>query len=240
MAVIVAVAIGGVSLWVMGAHAPAPDPSRYPVHGVDVSHHQGVITWGRLPRQGVRFAYLKASEGGDLRDPMFRAAARQAREAGVAVGAYHYFTLCRAGAAQAGNFLDAIADTPVDLPPVIDLEHEGNCRDVADRRPFEGELAAFIDTVKRRSGRTPILYTTPEFYADHLAAGRFRRSPIWLRDLVGGLETPRGARVVFRQYASNGRLDGVEGRVDLDAFMGSEAEFRALLKSTGRPDSGQR
>lgn len=110
-------------LWMIGVlHAPAPDASRYPVRGIDVSHHQGLITWGRLPRQGVRFAYIKASEGGDLRDPMFRAAARQAHEAGLAVGAYHYFTLCRPGAVQAANFIDAIAEAPTDLPPAVDLE----------------------------------------------------------------------------------------------------------------------
>lgn len=230
-------AAGAILLWRAGVHPPAPDVRRYPVHGIDVSHHQGVITWGRLPRQGVRFAYLKASEGGDLRDPRFRGAARQAREAGLAVGAYHYFTLCRPGAAQAANFLEAIDEVGTDLPSAVDLEHEGNCRGGAAAQSFERELSVFIDTVERRTGRAPILYTTREFYADYLAASRFRSAPIWMRDLMGGADSVRGARIVLRQYASNGRLDGIGGPVDLDAFMGSEAEFRALRGLSARPGS---
>jgi lysozyme len=233
-------AVGGVLLWRTGLHPPAPDPRLYPVHGVDVSHHQGLVTWGRLPGQGVRFAYLKASEGGDLRDPMFRAGARQAHETGLAVGAYHYFTLCRPGAAQAANFLDAIEGAPTDLPPAIDLEHKGNCRNGAAPQPFERELGVFIDMVERRTGRSPILYTTREFYDGYLASSRFRGEPIWMRDLLGGTDTAPGAHVVMRQFASNGRLDGIDGRVDLDAFMGSQAAFAALRGPSGRPGSDRR
>ena len=49
------------------------------------------------------------------------------RAAGLKVGAYHFFTLCRPGAEQAAYFL---ATVPVDtdlLPPSVDLEYEGNC-----------------------------------------------------------------------------------------------------------------
>ena len=216
------------------------DPRRYPVHGIDVSHHQGLITWSRLPRQGVRFAYLKASEGGDLRDPMFRAAARQARAAGLAIGAYHYFTLCRPGAVQAANFLDALEGSAVDLPPAIDLEHEGNCRGGVAPQPFERELGVFIAMVERRTGRAPILYTTRDFHRGYLAGSGLRDRPIWMRDLLGGLDSVRGAHIVLVQYASNGRLDGIDGRVDLDAFIGSERDFQAQRAPSGRPGSDRR
>ena len=227
--ILAVLAISAAALWRAGVlHGPAPDVRRYPVHGIDVSHHQGVITWGRLPRQGVRFAYIKASEGGDLRDPLFRPAARQAREAGLAVGAYHYFTLCRPGAQQAANFLGALESVRTDLPPVVDLEFKGNCRG-GPRRSFDRELGAFLETVERSTGREAVLYTTREFHRDYLKGSRFERRAIWMRDLLGGMDTVHGARVMFRQYASNGRLDGVNGRVDLNAFMGSERAFAALV-----------
>ena len=46
-----------------------PDPAQFPVRGIDVSHHQGEIDWAKVAGAGVRFAYLKATEGRDLRDP---------------------------------------------------------------------------------------------------------------------------------------------------------------------------
>jgi lysozyme len=42
---------------------------RYPVKGVDVSHYQGAIDWRALRDSGIRFAYIKATEGARIRDP---------------------------------------------------------------------------------------------------------------------------------------------------------------------------
>ena len=36
---------------------------RFPVMGVDVSSYQGDIDWQLLESQGVRFAFIKATEG---------------------------------------------------------------------------------------------------------------------------------------------------------------------------------
>src|SRR6185295_7868151 len=89
-----------------------PSDGLYPRQGIDVSHYQGRIDWAALPAQGVDFAYIKASEGGDLRDDAFQANWAGARRAGIARGAYHYFTLCRPGAAQAANFIAAAPADP--------------------------------------------------------------------------------------------------------------------------------
>ena len=47
-----------------GRHAP----HRYPVHGIDVARYQGTIDWSRAARAGVNFAFIKATEGGDMPD----------------------------------------------------------------------------------------------------------------------------------------------------------------------------
>jgi lysozyme len=46
-----------------------PSAERYPIGGVDVSHHRGAIDWAAVRAQGMAFAYIKASEGGDFVDP---------------------------------------------------------------------------------------------------------------------------------------------------------------------------
>src|SRR5687768_3711582 len=82
---------------VLGAKAWHPSEARYPTQGIDVSHHQGVIEWSLLSGQGVDFAYIKASEGGDFVDPAFARNWDGAGRAGIRRGAYHFFTLCRSG-----------------------------------------------------------------------------------------------------------------------------------------------
>ena len=54
----------------------------YEVKGVDVSHHQGGIDWRALRASGVRFAYIKATEGAHFRDPRFAENWRRSGEAG--------------------------------------------------------------------------------------------------------------------------------------------------------------
>src|SRR5690348_13539944 len=115
----------------------APEGSHYPVRGIDVSHHQGPIDWPRVARSGISFAFLKATEGGTHVDENFRENFEEARAAGVAVGAYHFFTFCKSGAEQAANFIAAVPHEAKTLPPVVDIEFGGNCA----TRPSVDELA---------------------------------------------------------------------------------------------------
>lgn len=86
-----------------------PDPDRFPVRGVDVSHHQGSINWTAVRSTGVAFAFIKATEGATHQDRLFAANWRDAMSAGLSRGAYHFFTFCTPGAPQASDFIRALA-----------------------------------------------------------------------------------------------------------------------------------
>ncbi len=61
-------------------------PGRYPVHGIDVSKWQGHIDWQAVKASGVEFAFIKATEGGDLLDSRFKRYTSDARAAGIPTG----------------------------------------------------------------------------------------------------------------------------------------------------------
>src|SRR5689334_22820411 len=72
LGVVVALGLGGLGLsrgwWRMNY----PDPERFPVRGIDVSHHQGLIDWPTVAGEPhLAFVYVKATEGGDWTDPRF-------------------------------------------------------------------------------------------------------------------------------------------------------------------------
>lgn len=220
----------GLWLYERGDVRPAnPDPADYPVRGIDVSHHQRAIGWRQVKASGVDFAYLKASEGGDHRDRTFAANAQAAAQAGLPVGAYHFFTLCRSGEEQARNFLAATATARLRLAPAIDLEFGGNCSARPARRDFHRELARYVRVVREQTGREPILYVTSDFHAAYIAQSPFQRRSMWVRDLVGRLNAPAHARVVIWQYGARGRVPGIEGPVDLNAWVGDAAAFQRQL-----------
>jgi lysozyme len=210
-------------------HLSYPDRTRYTVRGIDVSHHQGVIDWQRVAKTRVRFAYLKASEGGDWRDESFGANLQGAKSNGLAVGAYHFFTFCAPGGVQARSFLELAPPDVTDLPPAVDLEYVGNCAARPQAGVFARELRAFLRIIEARYHATPVLYTTQTFFDVYLKDEEFARYPLWFRDLTGLAALPKKRTVLFRQFADNGSVDGVKRLVDEDLFMGSNTEFEQLL-----------
>jgi lysozyme len=244
--VAVAVLVGLLAIGIAGAaglrngvlHLPYPSREDFPVQGIDVSNHQGSIDWARVRVAGYRFAYIKASEGKTFTDPDFATFAAGARAAGLRVGAYHYFTLCTPGADQARRFVAASGGPmPGDLPPVVDLEFGGNCSHRPSQADFDREYAAFDAAVTAAFGRPPVLYLTSDFAARYVD-GAQRRGAVqadrqtWLRKILG---RPSGGceSWTFWQYSARGRVDGVDGPVDLDAYCGDEASFERLGQSPG-------
>ena len=202
-----------------------PDRGEFPVKGIDVSHHQGRIDWRRVAGDDVAFAFIKATEGGDYVDDMFAENFREARAAGLAVGAYHFFTLCRPGADQAKNFLAAVPRAERSLPPVVDIEFSGSCQRRPTTGEFETELAAFLGPVEAAFGRETIVYLIGE--ARNLYGGAVPSRPEWVRSLA---RRPTGKGWIFWQYHNKGRVDGVDGNVDLNVFNGA---WQGLLELTG-------
>lgn len=221
------------SLWTGVLHRPYPSRSEVPVRGVDVSNHQGAIDWARVRAAGFSFAYIKASEGRTFTDPDYAGFAAGARRAGLRVGPYHFFTLCSPGADQAARFI-AASGGPVagDLPPVVDLEFGGNCTQRPSAARFDQEYAAFDKAVTTAFGRPPILYVNSDFAGRYLDGAAARHAPqaerrLWVRDL---LRRPSGGceRWAFWQYGDRGRVDGIAGPVDLDAYCGDGTSFAGL------------
>lgn len=209
-------------------------PLWYPVVGIDVSNHQGVIDWPKVRASGVAFAYIKATEGGDFRDKSFERNWQDAVKAGVARGAYHFFTACKPGAEQARNFIAAVPRESAALPPVVDVEHDGPCRDGAPVADLVGEIERFMADVQAHYGARPLLYTTAEFHAANLE-GRLASEKFWNRSLV---VEPRFRKTEWRiwQYHNWGRRPGIEGPVDLNVFRGSEADFRSFAAGSAVRD----
>ena len=192
----------------------SPDRSRFPIRGIDVSHHQGAIDWSRVARNDVRFAYVKATEGGDWIDTRVEENLREARAAGLTVGAYHFFTFCRPGDEQARNFLSVIPSGVEMLPPVVDMEYEGNCSANPSPEEFATELTKFLEIVETAFGGEVIYYSPLDFRMTYLGKSPKRR--IWERLL--GIE-PQSDWVIW-QYHDRGDVDGIEGPVDLNVLAG--------------------
>jgi lysozyme len=210
LAAVVALA-GGWFVWLPNHRPDLQAGERY---GVDVSSHQGAIDWPRVAGDGIEFAYVKASEGGDFVDQRFRENWRGAAAAGIDRGAYHFFTLCRSGAEQAENFLRTVPSDPEALPPAVDLELAGNCSQRPDPAFVRHELDSFLDRVERETGRTAVLYVGDDFEGLYPVRDELDR-PLWHRRL---LVRPTSKGWWIWQVQAHASVDGIQGDVDLNVM----------------------
>ncbi len=211
-----------------------PSRADFPIWGVDVSHYQGTIDWQAFARQGVRFAFIKATEGSAHVDERFLENARGAAAAGIPAGGYHFFSFESAGKTQAENFLSALRGQPLALPCVVDFEFYG---DFFAHPPgvetTRAELRDLLTALEAETGQSPILYATGRSYRMYLQ-GAFDEYPLWIRDvyLWPALTLP-GRDWTFWQYSDKGRLEGYQGEeewIDLNVFHGGEEEFARWLE----------
>ncbi len=203
-------------------------PRSHAVHGVDVSRWQGNIDWPKLRTQGANFAFIKATDGGDHLDPNFRKNWNGAHQAGLKRGAYHFFYWCRDAKSQARWFIRNVPKVAGALPPVIDVEwnHLSNCKKRPAPAVVRDKMKTFMDMLEAHYGQRPIIYTAPDFYADNLK-GAFPNHPFWLRAVAQHPSKVYPNRDwVFWQYSGTGLSSGVKGQIDLNAFHGSEEQWR--------------
>lgn len=201
-----------------------PSAKEFPVHGLDVSHHQGDILWNEIPQDRFSFVYIKATEGGDHKDKKFLENWNNARASGFKAGAYHFFTLCRKGVEQAANFIDSVPKEIDALAPVIDLEFVGNCKERPSRDVFLKELHDYADAVEKHYGERPALYTTYQFYKQYLSDTDYKTYPLWVRDVFRKPDESVFPEWKIWQYADNARIPGIAGPVDLNA-LNPHSEF---------------
>ncbi|MEQ8290942.1 MAG: GH25 family lysozyme [Roseovarius sp.] len=199
-------------------------PDRYPVHGIDVARYQGTVDWHAAARAGVNFAFIKATEGGDLLDSQFAQNWQMSGRAGVLRGAYHFYYFCTDAETQAKWFIRNVPRERGALPPVLDMEWN-HLSPTCQKRPsgsaVRSEMKIFLDMLHRHYGQRPVIYTTPQFYKD-AGLHRLTQEEFWLRSVARPLDQVYpGQRWSFWQYSGTGIVPGLKGDVDLNAFAGS-------------------
>lgn len=258
------------------------------LHGADVSRWQHPndkpINFKKMHSAGLSFVMIKAS---DTRYDADRLALKYvkmdrnaAQDAGIYTGFYHYAVLpnvstpaaiAKDARAQAQKVIWRLSDlggyNDQDLPYALDLEtrciqwsSSGACAKNATRSAATLWAKTFLKTLKEKTGRTPILYSSPSFLETALNRDKELNSyPLWIAHYAIDPAEPDAkpnvkpggcfvhswttkecsANWTMWQYTSCGIAPkyGVPGnRLDLNVFSGGREKFLALLTGTWQPD----
>ena len=213
--------VGGVTTYLLGnspkvvppeevngcEHADSAAVSDY--QGIDVSNHQGEISWSDVARdKNIRFVYIKASEGATFKDKRYKENVKGARRNGILVGSYHFIRNTSLIRKQFENFKSMAAKDEQDLIPMVDVEE----------RVDKDSILLFCELVKKHYGRLPMIYGTmgsynsycaPDFNSYYLMIGRYGSEPPVIRG--------KGHYNIW-QYSQEGVIKGIPKPVDLDRF----------------------
>ncbi len=198
------------------------------VRGIDVSRHQTKIDWevlrnSNLQGSPVSFVFIKATEGQDLIDRYFNYNFYQARQSGIMRGAYHFFSTQSTAKSQAEFFCRTVQLEPGDLPPVLDVEEA----DGYSKTQLQKELLVWLDSVESYYDVKPIIYTSRSFKNKYLDLPRFDDYPLWIAHYYVDSLTYDG-QWHFWQHTDVGRIEGIDGFVDVNLFNGTYDELLQL------------
>ena len=203
-------------------------PCDYEVHGIDISHYQGVINWRQLAQTHagefpIRFIFMKATEGGDHSDHTFLQHFDSARKYNFIRGAYHFFRPHTDARKQADFFIRNVNLLSGDLPPVLDVEDRGK----RSKEELQRAVKTWLDDVEAHYGVKPILYTSYKFKMRYLDNPVFDAYPYWIAHYYVDSVRYKG-RWHFWQHTDVGTVPGVEEEVDLDVFNGTLEQLDSL------------
>ena len=212
-----AVGLGAGPTSAAAALTVTPLAARPSVEGVDVSSHQRTVAWSALYARGVRFAYVKATEGRTYRNPYFHSQYGGSYRAGMAHGAYHFaIPNISSGSTQAKIFVAHGGGWSADgrtLPGVLDIEYNpyGSWCYGLSRTKMISWIRSFTTRYHRLTGRDAVIYTTLAWWRRCTGnTTTFSRSnPLWVATVGGRVGSLPGGwpYQTFWQYSEAGGLD---------------------------------
>lgn len=206
------------------------DKTKYPITGIDISKHSGIIDWDKIKKQQINFVYIKATEGQDYVDPNYYINLTRAQKAKITVGEYHFFRFNKSGKVQAQNFLSHALHDPNELPTVVDIEEWGNLPVYKSDAEIKKEIRLFLIEVQSVIHRKMVIYTNMDSYNRYIKGG-FPNNPIWICTFNKTPKLPDNRNWLFWQHAHNGKLAGIKVDVDINTFNGNESEWKAFVST---------
>jgi lysozyme len=193
------------------ASAPASLVSTGPgarIHGVDISRWQHpnekTINFTKMAESGVRFVFIKGSDGHDPADSQAKKYLLldrpAAQAAGLYTGFYHYAYLpdttntkqiVTDAKAQAQKVIWRLASiggyTNQDLPVALDIENNcvrsisGVCKKYMNRKYVTLWAQTWLDEVSSKTNRKPMVYSYPQFLQTAmLRSAELAKYPLWI------------------------------------------------------------
>ena len=192
-------------------------------NGIDVSFYQQEIDWRQVKASGIDFAMIRLGYrgyrvGNVLLDECFEANVEGALAAGLDVGVYFFSqaTTVQEAAAEADFVLSYIQDYDIRYPVVFDWEviYGNNARsDIVSVQTLTNCAKTFCDKIAAE-GYTPMIYANKRLALLKYDQRQLQAYDFWLAEFSSRPSYYYDYKIW--QYTERGRIEGIEGNVDLN------------------------
>ena len=184
--------------------------------GIDVSHHQGIINWDKVKNQ-IDFAILSVGYGDNISsqdDQQFHRNAKECTRLNIPFGVYiySYATSLKQAKSEADHVLRMIKGYKLDYPVYYDLEDAsttGKCNNY-----LISTMANLFCTTIEEHGYWCGVYANTSWFNTKLTDKVFSKWTKWVAQYNSKCEY-KGGHDIW-QYASDGRITGINGNVDVN------------------------
>ncbi len=194
--------------------------------GIDVSAFQGEINWKQVKASGIRFALIRlgyrgyGQAGNMVEDEYARYNLKEARKAGLEIGAYFFSQATSIDEVddEIFFFMQILGDTKLTMPIILDWEYISDTARTAhvDARTLTDLQKHFCETMVD-FGYQPMVYFNWSLADRRLYLNELEDYPFWLALYQDRMTYP--FRVEMWQYTCTGRVPGINGDVDINVFM---------------------
>ncbi len=199
------------------------------IKGIDISKYNGTIDWEKVAADGVRFAYIRAgvrgySSGAIVMDETFKTNVEGASAAGIQIGTYFFSQAVNEAEAveEADALLNSLEGLNINCPIAYDLEKIENSDSPPRTKTLTSEqytknTIAFCNRIKE-AGYTPIIYGNIKTFLMMLDMTQLEDYEKWFAGYISEDSITPYFPYEMRiwQYTSNGTVDGIEGKCDMN------------------------
>lgn len=199
--------------------------------GVDLSKYNGDVDFKKLKKAGVEYVMIRVGARGYgsgqlILDEKFEEYMKGASEAGLDIGVYFYSqAISDAEIKEEAQFvMDALEPYDILYPVAYDMELVTNdtSRIESLTREDKTNIAkTFLDTLQAAGYKT-ILYGTKEWFLLKLDMTKMTGYDVWLSQEKDVPDYPY--QFTMWQYTKSGKIDGIEGNVDMNISFVDYAE----------------
>lgn len=191
------------------------------LRGVDISSYQADVDMKSLANQGIRFVYMKATEGSNHTDEKFATNWKNVTKTNMASGAYHFFSFESSGETQAENYVSTVGSLSGHLIPAVDVEMYGKFKETPpEKDKVVRQLKIFMAVMEDEYKVKPMIYAQKDVY-DRYLREEFSGYPVWVRNVYFPVYLEFGGDWLIWQYKDRGELEGYSGGekyIDLDVL----------------------